>query len=343
MRVGVVGGGYWGSKHVRVLEGLTEVDQLSVVDPRESVRDELARTFPRALTFADLDHALPHVDAVVIATPPRTHVDLAFRALDAGKSVLVEKPLATDAPSARRLVELADRSGLVLMSGHTFEFNPAVWWLRDAVSRSDLGDVYYVDTARLNLGLYQPDVNVVWDLAPHDVSIVNYVLDATPDIVEAWGRSHAHAYLEDVAYLRLEYKELDVSARIHVSWLDPCKVRRVTLVGSRKMAVYNDLASDERIRVYDKGLDPGPGGRVNGHPVSYRHNGIVSPSLAFREPLELEDRHFVECVRDGARPKADGYSGLAVVEVLAAAERSLREGRPVELDKEYLAPPAAVA
>jgi predicted dehydrogenase len=343
MRISVVGGGYWGSKHVRVLEGFAEVDELSLVDPRESVREDLARTFPRLVTFPALADALPHVDALVIATPPATHADLALRALDAGKAVLVEKPLATDAPSARRLVELAERSGLVLMSGHTFEFNAAVWWLRDAVRRSELGDVYYVDTARLNLGLYQPDVNVVWDLAPHDISIVNYVLDSTPDIVEAWGRSHAHAYLEDVAYLRLEYKELEVSARVHVSWLDPCKVRRVTLVGSRKMAVYNDLAEDERIRVYDKGLDARPGERVNGHPVSYRHNGIVSPSLPFREPLWLEDRHFVECVRDGLRPSADGRSGLAVVEVLAAAQQSLRDGCAVELDKDHLAPRAAVA
>jgi predicted dehydrogenase len=343
MRLGVIGGGYWGSKHVRVLEGLPDVDQLSLADPRAPVREALGRSFPRLRTFAGLDGLLPEVDAVVVATPPRTHHDLARRALDAGKHVLVEKPLATDAAQARQLVETADRSGLVLMSGHTFEFNAAVWWLREAVETRELGDPYFVDTARLNLGLYQPDVNVVWDLAPHDISILNYVLDSVPRTVEAWGRSHAHAYLEDVAYLRLEYEHPDVSARVHVSWLDPCKVRRVTLVGSQKMAVYNDLAVDERIRVYDKGLETGPGDRINGQGVSYRHNGMVSPSLPFREPLQLEDLHFVECVRSGRRPRSDGWSGLAVVEVLVAAEQSLRHGRPIEIERDALVPPAAAA
>jgi predicted dehydrogenase len=343
MRVGVVGGGYWGSKHVRVLEALPEVEELVLVDPRESVRQDLVRSFPRLRTLETLEQALPHVDALVIATPPRSHAPLALRALDEGKHVLVEKPLATEAKAGRRLVDRAEENGLVLMCGHTFEFNAAVWWLRDAVASEELGDLYYVDTARLNLGLYQPDVNVVWDLAPHDVSIINYVLGSTPDVVQAWGRSHAHAFLEDVAYVRLEYNDLGVTAQVHVSWLDPCKVRRVTLVGSQKMAVYNDLAAEERIRVYDKGLDVPSGEPVNGQPVSYRYNGIVSPSLDFQEPLRLEDRHFVECIQESARPCTDGWNGLAVVEVLAAAEQSLRDRRPVHLERESFTAPAAVA
>lgn len=339
--VGVVGCGYWGSKHVRVLSSSAAVERVVVIDPRPERRAELHQAFPAAGAVASMDEALPQVDALVIATPAASHADLALRAIAAGKHVLVEKPLATTVPDARRLIDAAAAAGVVLMAGHTFEYNAAVWALREAVRGGDLGDVFYLDSARLNLGLYQSDINVVWDLAPHDISIFNHVLGTLPDTVSAWGGSHAHRYLEDVAYVRLGYKEIDVAAQLHVSWLDPCKVRRVTVVGSRKMAVYNDMSIEEKLRVYDKGVDPTrlageafPHGEpLHEMPVTYRYGGITSPYLPVQEPLAVQDEHFTDCIGSGGRPMTDGENGLAVVQVLAASDLSLREQRVVFLDE----------
>ncbi len=341
MRVGVLGCGYWGSKHVRVLSMNPTVEHVVIVDPRRERREDLLRAFPGASAVASLDEALPRVDALVVATPAATHAELALRAIAAGKHVLVEKPLATSVRDGRRMVQAASAAGVVLMSGHTFEYNAAVWGLRDAVRSGDLGDVYYLDSARLNLGVYQSDINVVWDLAPHDVSIFNHVLGTVPDTVSAWGGAHAHRYLEDVAYVRLGYKALDITAQLHVSWLDPCKVRRVTVVGSRKMAVYNDMSAEEKLRIYDKGVAPGAkmasppptGEALHDIPVTYRYGGILSPYLPVHEPLAVQDAHFTDCIVSGVRPDTDGESGLAVVAVLAAADVSLRERRSVSMDE----------
>jgi predicted dehydrogenase len=332
MRIGVIGCGYWGSKHIRVLQQMTAVDQVVVVDPRKERLQALRRSFPSLRSFPDVDAALDQVDAVVVATPPSTHADIAAKALAAGKHVLVEKPMTTSTASGRRLIDQAEAASLTLMVGHTFEYNAAVWKLREVIEGGDLGNVYYIDTARLNLGLYQTDINVVWDLAPHDVSIINHLLGCAPTTVQAWGSSHAHAYLEDVAYLRLGYAELGIIAQVHVSWLDPCKVRRVTVVGSRKMAVYNDLADQERLRIYDKGVIAPAQPEEFGPPLSYRYGGILSPFIALQEPLAIQDEHFVECVRTGLRPRTDGENGLAVVGTLEAATLSLRQGRPVPLE-----------
>lgn len=333
MRVGIVGGGYWGSKHVRVLSDLDAVDQVVLVEPRPERRQELCHAHPGLRAETRLDDALDDVDALVVATPAGTHAELAGTAIEAGKHVLVEKPLAVDVGEANDLVAAADRAGVTLMVGHTFEYSPAVRRLRDVVSRGELGRVLFLHGARLNLGLYQPDVNVVWDLAPHDVSIANFVLGSTPDVVQAWGGTHAHTHLEDVAYLRLEYESIDVSVLLHLSWLDPVKVRRTTVVGSRAMAVYDDLSDDGPIRIHDKGLALPEGGRVDGRGVDYRRGDAVSVPVEAAEPLALEDQHFVDCAGDGHRPQSDGRSGLAVVEVLTAAQRSLRDGGPVRIDE----------
>jgi predicted dehydrogenase len=324
MRVGVVGCGYWGSRHVRVLQQLDGVADVAVIDWSAERRAVMCRSFPGLRPFPDLEAALEFVDAVVVATPPRTHAALTERALDAGKHVLVEKPMTTSSRSARALIEAARASSLTLMVGHTFEYNAAVQKLREIVRAGDLGPIYYLDSARLNLGIYQSDVNVLWDLAPHDVSIINYLFDEQPSVVEAWGSSHAHSSLEDVAYLRLRYTDLRMTAQVHVSWLDPCKVRRLTVVGSRKMAVYNDLADEERIRIYDKGV-VAVQEDLHGPPMTYRYGGITSPYIALQEPLALQDQHFVDCALAGRRPSTDGESGLRVVEVLEAAQRSLTE------------------
>lgn len=338
MRVGVVGCGYWGSKHVRVLSSLPHVEQVAVIDPRPERRSELLRAFPSSLSFGTLEEALPHVDAVVIATPPSSHVPLGLTAVRAGKHLLVEKPLATTVAGACALDAEAKAASVVLMVGHTFEYNSAVWALRDFIRQDVLGRIYYLDSARLNLGLYQSDVNVIWDLAPHDVSIFNHLLGAAPDTVSAWGSSFAHTYHEDVAFIRLAYKELDVTAQVHVSWLDPSKVRRITVVGSQQMAVYNDMADEEKLRVFDKGVastgnDDPASQALHERPVTYRTGGIVSPYVAFQEPLHVQDSHFVDCIRSQQTPRTDGASGIAVVRVLAAASISLREQRVIELEE----------
>jgi predicted dehydrogenase len=288
------------------------------------------RSFPAVNCFSTLEEALPEVDAVIIATPPSTHVALACEAIAAGKHVLVEKPLATSVADAELVVAAADSACTVLMVGHTFEYNSAVWKLRELVNSGDLGELYYLDSARLNLGLYQSDVDVIFDLAPHDVSIINYLLDSTPSSVQAWGATHAHQ-LTDVAYLRLDYEDRAVSANVHISWLDPCKVRRVTAVGSKKMAVYNDLASEERIRIHDKGVVTQPTDELAHAPMSYRYGDIVSPYLAMDEPLSVQDEHFIECILTGKRPQSDGRSGLSVVRVLEAARQSIETRRRVIL------------
>ena len=333
LRVAVVGCGYWGAKHVRVLHSIDGVDAVVPVDGRADPIRTLARAYPADRCCESLAQALPYVDAVVIATPPSTHVPLALQAIEAGKHVLVEKPLAPSVAGARRLIEAAGTAGVVLMVGHTFEYNPAVRKLRELVHSKELGDLYYLDSARLNLGLYQSDVNVIFDLAPHDVSIINHVLGTGPVAVQAWASRHAHPRFEDVAYLRLFYDAHNLSANIHVSWLDPGKVRRVVVVGSAKMAVYDDLA-EERIRILDKGVTAPPdGGSVTQPPMSYRYGDILAPFLAPDEPLSVQDRHFVSCAATGSTPLTDGSNGLAVVEVLEAAQVSLRMGRPVLIEE----------
>jgi predicted dehydrogenase len=262
IRIGVVGVGYWGSRHVRVLRSTTGVAAVIGVDERfASIGDGRREPEDGLTAFADIEDALPEVDAVVIATPPTSHAPLAMKAIAAGKHVLVEKPMAITTNAARTLVEAAAAAGVVLMPGHTFEHNAAVQKLRDLVRGGHLGRVFYLDCARLNLGLYQSDVNVIFDLAPHDISISNFVLGARPTTVTVWGSRHVHPEYEDVAYLRLDYGDLGVRSNIHVSWLDPRKVRRVTAAGSKKMVVYDDMADGERIRVYDKAAIP-PDGSV---------------------------------------------------------------------------------
>jgi predicted dehydrogenase len=332
IRVGVVGVGYWGSRHVRVLRSTTGVAAVVAVDQRFArVGDGQQHADHRLEVYADLHEALPHVDAVIIATPPASHMHLGLKAIAAGKHVLIEKPLATTTEAARVLVDAAAAAGVILMPGHTFEHNAAVHKLRDLVQGGHLGQLFYLDCARLNLGLYQADVNVILDLAPHDVSISNFLLGSGPTTVTAWGSRHVHPEHEDVAYLRLDYADLGVRTNIHVSWLDPHKVRRITAVGSKKMVVYNDLTDGERIRVYDKAAVPPAesDGPLSG--VAYHLGDTVSPFVPFAEPLAVQDQHFVDCITSNSIPLVSGSSGVAVVQVLECAQVSLREQRPVAL------------
>jgi predicted dehydrogenase len=329
IRVGVVGVGYWGSKQLRVMRSTPGVAHVVAIDARLPLLSGMSHLLATGDGFTSLRAALPHIDAVVIATPPATHVPLGLEAIRAGKHVLIEKPLATTAAGARELIDAAKAAGVTLMVGHTFEYNGAVWMLRELVQTQELGDLYYLDSSRLNLGLYQTDVNVIFDLAPHDISITNHVLGATPTSVQAWGSHHVDPVFEDVAFLKLGYDDIGVQAHIHVSWLDPRKVRLVTAVGSKKMAVYDDTSVEERVRIHDKTAFPAPAGNGSGGRVSYHHGPVTSPVVAVEEPLAVQAKHFVECLATGARPNTDGANGLAVVEVIEAAQLSLAQDRKV--------------
>ena len=332
LRLAVVGCGYWGAKHVRVLSSLPGVKDVVVVDPDATRRTAVASVLRTAEAYDSVEAALPHVDAVVVATPPRSHAEVALAALRQGKHVLVEKPLATSLADACRLIHEAKKQGVVLMSGHTFEFNPAVRELRSRVSRGELGTIRYLSSARLNLGLYRQDVNVVWDLAPHDVSIMNFVLGSTPTSVQAWGSMNVRRGVEDLAFIRVDYQTAGVTGYIQVSWLDPNKVRRVTVVGSRRMAVYDDL-SPEPLRIYDRGVEADED-EVGLHerPVGYRYGDIISPHVRADEPLMLEDEHFIAAVERGGYASSLGLNGVFVVATLEAIDRSLRTGSRMEVD-----------
>jgi predicted dehydrogenase len=333
MRLAVLGCGYWGSKHVRVLDSLDTVEHVVAVDRDADRLKAIEANFSGVETATDLDSVLSDVEAVIVATPPETHAASASSVMDAGRHVLVEKPMATTVQDALAMISLGLERDVVLAVGHTFEYNTAVWALRDLIQGGELGRPLYIDSARLNLGLYQARTNVIWDLAPHDISIINYVLGDTPTSVQAWGSCHLHHQLEDVGYLWLDYGRLGVQAHVHVSWLDPCKVRRVTVVGDRKMVVYNDMSNDERLRIYDKGLDDISQPEGPQMPLTYRVGSIVSPHVPFAEPLREMDRQFVASAGEGETPMTDGLNGLAVVVVLEAADRSLREDRVVKIDE----------
>ncbi len=331
LEIGVVGAGYWGIRHVRVLSSIPGVS-VSVVDRDEGRRQAALESYSVNRVAADLDEILDDLDAVVVATPPTTHYPLASAALAAGVHVLVEKPMTTNLADADDLLAEAERKNLCLMVGHTFEFNSAVWGLADAIRDPEFGNVRYINSARLNLGLYQPDTDVLWDLAPHDVSIINYVLDAQPTSVSAWGLQ-LMGDKADVAYLSMRYDQLDVSANVHVSWLDPMKVRRTTVVGEKSMVVYDDVASEERLRIYDKGVKQTgeSSDRGSGPPLSYRYGDIVSPYIDFREPLQVEIDAFVDSIRTCSPAATNGRRGRDVVAVLCAAEESQRTGQWVDV------------
>ncbi len=274
----------------------------------------------------------PDVDAVVIATPPPTHKPLAMEALAAGKHVFVEKPLSVSVAEGEEMVAAANQADRKLMVGHTFVYTAAVNKIKDLIASGELGDIYYISTERVNLGIFQENINVVWDLAPHDISILNYILDSAPEAVSTVGESYIRDTTEDVAFLTLRYPR-NVMAHIHVSWLNPNKIRQTTVVGSKKMLVYDDVSSLEKIRIYDKGVTKQPHYDTFGEfQLSYRFGDIFIPKLDDSEPLKVECQHFVDAINSGIDMRSSGNNGLDVVRVLEASDISLREnGRMVDL------------
>jgi len=314
-----------------------DVDELTLIEAMPERRAALVEAFPMVRAVGHLDEVLDDLDGVVIATKPRSHVSLGLKVLRAGKHALIEKPMATSVAEATLLCREAAANDLVLMAGHTFEFNPVVVELKRRIADGQLGDIHYIRSLRLNLGLYQSDVNVVWDLAPHDVSIINFLLDDSPTCVTAWGHHSAGTDFEDVAMVRLEYERSNVEAYVHVSWLDPSKVREVTVVGSKQMAVYDDVKSEERLRLFDRSVTR-QDENMHEAPMSYRYGDITAPFIDFKEPLGLEDAHFVNAIRTGTATQSNGDAGLQVVAVVEAAQRSLEQSRPIRLEELIEAP-----
>ncbi len=327
----VVGFGYWGPNLVRNLLSLPRCTLAAVCDRDPRRLAACAAAAPGVRTTDDFDGILRDgsIEAVMIATPVRSHFPLASRALQAGKHVFVEKPLAASAAECETLIDLAAARSLVLMVGHTFLYTPAVRRMKELIDEGAIGETLHISARRLNLGLFQRDINVVWDLAPHDISIILHLLDQDPEEVSCQGRAHLCPGNEDIATLGLGFPD-GAYADIHVSWIDPRKVREVTVVGSRKMLVYDDMEPLEKLRVYDKSVEvPARYTSFGEFPCAYHYGDVVSPWLRLEEPLKVECEHFLECIRTRARPLTSGLDGLRVTRVLEAASRSLAQGGSV--------------
>jgi predicted dehydrogenase len=340
IRVGVIGYGYWGPNLVRNFAETPGARVVAVSDLRPERLALVQDRYPTTIIHSDYHLVLadPQIDAIVIATPVSTHFELAMHALRAGKHVLVEKPLAASSEESERLVEEAARRNRVLMVDHTFVYNGAVRKIRELVESEGLGETYYYDSVRVNLGLFQHDVNVIWDLAVHDLSIVDYVLPSQVRAVSATGMSHVPGEPENIAYLTLFF-EGRLIGHIHVNWLAPVKVRRTLIGGSRKMIVYDDLEPSEKVKVYDKGITVNNSAEsVYQMLIAYRTGDMWAPQLDITEALRTEALHFFHCIEKGERPITDGEAGLRVVRVLEAATRSMAErGRLVELAESRIA------
>ncbi|NEU97929.1 Gfo/Idh/MocA family protein [Bradyrhizobium uaiense] len=324
----VIGCGYWGTKHIRVGHDIGARVSMAA-DMRSDTLEYVKSQYPSVAVSRDFDAILnnPSIDGVIIATPAVTHFELARAALEAGKHALVEKPLAMTSAHCRELIAIAEERKRVLMVGHTFEYHPAVSVMRQMIRSGSLGELYYIDSRRLNLGLYRPDANVLWDLAPHDLSIIFFLLEETAHNIGAWGCAHVLPDVEDVVYAKLGFKS-GPTAHVHVSWLDPVKVRQITVVGSDAMLVFDDVEPSEKVRVYQKRFRP----RINGDSYAdfqsaYHHGDVHIPAISSSEPLKLELLDFVNAIKTGTQPVANGAHGLRVVEALEAASECLRHNQ----------------
>jgi len=336
LKVGVIGYGYWGPNLVRNFVESEHTQVAGVADLSDRRLGLIKARYPGIQTTRDARELIsnPQVDAIVVATPVSTHFDLAMQALQAGKHVLVEKPLTSTSAQAVQLIEEAATKKLVLMVDHTFVYTSAVRKIRELVLNGELGQPYYYDSVRINLGLFQHDVNVIWDLAVHDLSILQYVLPGDPVAVSATGMSHVAGEAENIAYLTLFFKD-NLIAHIHVNWLAPVKIRRTLIGGSRRMLIYDDVEGSEKVKVYDKGI------QITDSPesvyqlrINYRAGDMWAPRLDNTEALRVEVQEFVDAIKVGRRPLTDGDAGLRVVRILEAATQSMAlRGQVVELSK----------
>jgi len=326
--VAVVGAGYWGPNLIRNFAACADVCVAAVCEKDKTRLQEVCTPYPNVEQVHDFEVLLarPDIDAVAIATPVHTHAPMGLAALSAGKHVLMEKPLAGSVREAEELVAQARKRQLTLMVDHTFIYSPPVRRMKALIDAGEVGDLYYIDSVRINLGLFQHDVNVVWDLAPHDLSIMDFLIGRLPKSLSAFGTCHTdnHREIEDVAHLNLDFGD-GLMASFHVNWLSPVKIRHFIVGGSKKSIVYNDLEPAEKIKVYDRGIIVDKDAeQQRGVLVGYRTGDIWSPHLDSAEPLQTVVRHFVECIRERITPLTDGESGLRVVRILDAAQRSIK-------------------
>ena len=332
LRLGVIGYGYWGPNVVRNFAMQSECRVTMICDGDPTARARALKHYPSARIVADAAEVLksPELDAVAVVTPVSSHYELARRALENGKHVFIEKPFTATSEQAEDLIERAEREKLLIMVDHTFLFTGAVRKMKELIDQNVLGRLYYYDSTRVNLGLFQHDVNVVWDLAPHDLSIMDYLIGLDPERVVATGQAHLNG-LEDIAYVTLFFPNR-VTAHINVNWLSPVKVRTTLIGGERKMLVWNDVEPTEKIKVYDKGVELGTREGIYELLINYRSGDMWAPRVEQTEALQLETRYFLDCVASGERPFNDGHAGLRVVRMLEAIQKSLnRGGEPVSL------------
>ena len=327
--IAVVGYGYWGPNLVRNFWETPGARVVSVCDLRPERLGGVQARYPAVEITGNYDEVLadPRVDVVAVATPVSSHFELARRALSAGKHVFIEKPMTTTTAQAVRLLEIADERGLVVGVDHTFIYTGAIRKMRELVEKGELGEIYYYDSTRVNLGMFQHDVNVIWDLAPHDLSIIDHLIGLEPELVVATGGAHLNS-LADVAYITLSFPR-NIIAHVNVNWLSPVKVRTTLVGGQRKMLVWDDLQPAEKVRVYDKGVNVSTERGVYQLLVSYRSGDMWAPRLEETEALQLETRYFLDCIATGQRPLNDGRAGLRVVRMLEAADQSLKRHREV--------------
>lgn len=334
--VGLVGYGYWGPNLARNFSQQPGCKLLCICEQIKNRAELAARTYPGAKVTHDYQELLGHpgIDVILIATPVAAHFPLAKAALLAGKDVLVEKPLTRTVAEAEELIRICEEKQRILGVDHTFLFTGALQKIKEIIEKGELGEILYIDSVRINLGLFQPDVNVIFDLAPHDLSIMGYLLNKEPSMVQAMGARHARVAQEHMAYLHLEFDDGPI-AHFHLSWLSPVKIRRTVIGGTEKMIVYDDLEISEKVKIYDKGIV------VTAHDVDaiyktridYRTGDMVAPKLMHREALNSESEHFLNCVRQRITPISDGQAGLKVVRILEAAQRSMQNGSsPIRLE-----------
>lgn len=334
VKVGVVGYGYWGPNLVRNLFEVSETQVVAVSDMREDRLQQVKSRYPSVEVTTDFRQLLnnPEIDAIAIATPVSTHYDLALQALQSGKHVMVEKPMTSSSEQALHLIEEAARRKLTLLVDHTFVYTGAVRKIKEIADSGKLGDILYYDSTRINLGLFQRDVDVIWDLAVHDLAIMDYILPSAPCAVAATGINHMFGGTENLAYITMFFEE-NVIAHVNVNWLSPVKVRRTLVGGNKQMIVYDDMEPSEKVKVYDKGVT------VNGSAdsryqalVGYRSGDMFAPQLDVSEALKVEIKHFAECIRTGAEPITGGHAGLRVVRILESASLSMKQrGKLVNL------------
>jgi len=326
IRVGVVGFGYWGPNLVRNVDRLADAELVAACDLNDENLAKLASLYPHVRTTTSLEPLLSDfdLDAVVVATSAPSHFAIASKVIEAGKHCFVEKPLTLTSADAEALVRAADAAGVVLMVGHLMEYHSAINWIKEYIASGELGDVLYLYMQRLNLGKVRTEENAFWSLAPHDVSIVLYLLGETPDYVSANGAAYVTPGVHDTVFANLHFPSGKM-ANIHVSWLDPHKVRKLTIVGSRKMLVFDDMQATEKIWIYDRGVEPKEA-LPYGADLQLRFGDIHVPFIKMAEPLSIEVQHFLDSCRDGSAPRSDGRDGLRVVRVLEAVDESMAAG-----------------